>query len=251
MTAEMTPFQKTYEQNGFVELPGVMTPDELTNTHAEIEAIWARVDQTQDQQWLHWRDHAELGRVADRLDPVSKLSPYFAELMMSEKLRGPAEELLGGPVYVLKDKLIMKQPGTAGYGAHQDLPYWDNFGLGVDDTLTTAITLCDIGPEHGPLMLYPELHRDRMPADPRDPLDVDPEALKAHTPHHAPYKAGDAIYFHALVPHYSAANTAATPRTMYLVTYARDHGEHRKMIAGYRSQLDRVHAVHRREATTP
>lgn len=235
-----------YDTRGFWMEPAVLPMADIETMRAEGDRIWSSLDLSRDYDWVHWRGHEEEGRVADRLDPARLHSDVFADMCERPQLTELAEEILGGPVFVMKDKLIMKRPGTDGYGVHQDQAYWEGAGLEADETVTAAIALDDVTPAHGPIELYRGLHGERMPADPNDPLDVDPAALEGLIPDVMTMQAGDVVFFHAMTPHSSGPNVADTSRRLYLVTYALDKGNAQSVLASYTDYVVDSHRVHRR-----
>lgn len=233
-----------YFTDGFFHLRQALNDAYVQQIRDTWRSLWGAVDLKNAPPYVHWRDREDGTRVADRLDPVHDRSAFLRKLCDLDILRVPAEQLLGGPVFVLKDKLITKNPGTKGYGAHQDLPYWESAGLTADDILSVAIAMDDMTLEHGPIELFPRLHNALLPTDDTG-LDTDPTALNEHgSGHAAVMAAGDALYFHSLTPHQSATNIAATSRRIYMITYARDYGNRDEVISKYKSELSRVHAVH-------
>lgn len=235
--------QQHYSERGYLLRPGLYSDSDVAAMRDEAGRLWNDLDLSRAD--VHWRDHETLGRVADRLDPVRTHSTVFARMSHHPKMLALAEDLLGGPAFVLKDKLIMKRPGTAGYGAHQDFPYWSGIGLTSDQVLTALISLDDVTPAHGPIEIWPGLHHTTLPPHPHDPLDVDLASLVGRQPFAATVKAGDVVLFHALAPHASRTNRAAGDRRTYLVTYARDFGDPEAVIARYEAQLATVHKVHK------
>ena len=237
---------KTYIAEGFLHVRNALDDAWVEQIRNEWRCLWDSIDLNDAPDYVHWRDREDGPRVADRLDPVQERSAVLRELCELDALRLPAETLLGGSVFVLKDKLITKNPGTTGYGAHQDLPYWESAGLSADDVLSVAIAMDDMTPEHGPIELFPKLHKALLPTD-ESGLDTHPDALREQgSSYAAVMAAGDALYFHSLTPHRSATNRAATSRRIYMITYARDYGNREEVISNYKSELSRVHAVHTR-----
>lgn len=232
-----------YRRRGYATVAGLYGAQDIEAMRREGARLWEDVDL--DRPDVHWRKHATLGRIADRLDPVMTRSAMFNRIAHDPAMLSLTAEIVGGPAFVLKDKLIMKRPGTSGYGVHQDHAYWDHIGLSPDQVLTVMIALDDATPAHGPLEIYPGLQGARLPPHPEDPLDVDPAALEGHEPYVATIKAGDAVFFHALAPHASGPNRADSDRRIYLVTYARDLGDAAAMRALYNEGLAVVHKAHR------
>ncbi|MHA7859626.1 MAG: phytanoyl-CoA dioxygenase family protein [Henriciella sp.] len=239
--------RKEYQTNGFVRVNSAIDLETVHLLRDEWSALWQSIDLTNPPRFVHWRDKEDGSRVADRLDPVHTQSAVFRNLCESPAIRSHAELLLGGSVFVLKDKLISKKPGTTGYGAHQDMPYWETSGLSADDVLTVAISLDEVSVDHGPIELFAGRHRSRLEAD-SSGLDLSEAALKSiGTGYPALMSSGDALYFHSLVPHRSGTNQADTARRLYLITFARDSGNKEQALRAYQNDLARVHTAHQKE----
>ena len=237
-----------YAEEGYLQIRHALDQATIEELISEWQTLWEGINLEEAPTFVHWRDDTSGNRIADRLDPVQILSASFRSVCESSSVKQRAEELLGGPVVVLKDKLITKAPGTSGYSPHQDFPYWEGIGLEANDVLTAAIALDDVSYSHGPLELFAGRHLSRLSTD-ESGLDIDQRiADKLGEPYKATLTAGDVLYFHSLIPHQSAPNHAKTPRRMYLIAYARDCGNTLEMFQRYNDSLHRVHAVHRRNS---
>ena len=153
----------------------------------------------------------------DRLDPVIDLSPEFARAARSPRLRRIAADVLGGVPQLFKDRLILKQPGALGYGAHQDAAYWQGFGVALDAFVTAAICLDAASPDNGPIECTSGDHR-RLLTDPGVVADPEEDRLSAFTPLLA--APGDVLLIHSLTPHRSGPNRSADTRRILFFVYA-------------------------------
>ncbi|MDJ0825678.1 MAG: phytanoyl-CoA dioxygenase family protein [Rhodobacter sp.] len=84
-------------------------------------------------------------------------SDVVRELMTSDHLLAPVRDLIGPDLRLHTTKLNMK---SAGYGAavewHQDMAFYPHTN---DDVLAVGVMIDDMGPENGPLMVFPGSHR--------------------------------------------------------------------------------------------
>ncbi|HSF96633.1 MAG TPA: phytanoyl-CoA dioxygenase family protein [Thermohalobaculum sp.] len=84
-------------------------------------------------------------------------SQVVAGLMRSDHILAPVRDLIGPSVRLQTTKLNMK---SAGYGAavewHQD---WAFYPYTNDDVLAVGLIVDDMGPENGPLMVFPGSHK--------------------------------------------------------------------------------------------
>lgn len=210
---------EAYRCDGFVIAPGVLTTAEIEALRSESVRLLAELARDPTARHAHWRRHDRLGRIADRLDPVRTVSRAFAKIADDERLVATAASAIGEPATLFKDKLITKPPGTHGYGLHRDFAYWADLGIPADVFVTLFVVLDPCGAENGGIELFPARHTGELPADPNDPLDVDPRALEGAASVTPSLNAGDVLVFHGLTPHRSGPNRGAGPRRVYLPTY--------------------------------
>jgi ectoine hydroxylase len=89
----------------------------------------------------------------------------FARLARHPRLVGPAERLLGAPVYVYQSRLNLKaglaeRPPSSGYPWHQDFSTWHHRdGLPEPRAVVVFTFLDEVTPCNAPLMVVPASHR--------------------------------------------------------------------------------------------
>ena len=183
-----------YFEAGFVHCRGVLSEQTVEELRQEWRRLWDEVDPDKDEEGVHWRNHSAKVRVPDRLDPVMSRSAIYNKIALETMVREGAAKILGGNVFVLKDKLITKAPKTAGYDVHQDMPYWEETGIGSEDILTAAIAIDATTRDNGATAFYKEFHRSWLPTD-EVGLDTDPRALRHRSPDVIEMAPGDVVYF--------------------------------------------------------
>ena len=65
------------------------------------------------------------------------------QILESDAILGPLASLLGDEPSLFKDKLILRPPGTEGYGLHQDYAYYGWTGVPADQILAVQIAIDD------------------------------------------------------------------------------------------------------------
>ncbi len=209
-----------YVANGFCVVRGLFPADDVTSWRSECERLFRVVPASGG---LHarqqFRAHVAGGVVFDRLDPVIDLSTTFRRLADDERLMGLARSALGGAPVLLKDKLIVKAPGTMGYAMHQDYQYWVALGIPADAIVTIMVSIDAAGPHNGAPELFPGLHHQALPALPEEPRDIDESQMDLRRGEVIETAAGDVLLFHSLVPHRSGANHSSRDRRVVLFTY--------------------------------
>jgi ectoine hydroxylase-related dioxygenase (phytanoyl-CoA dioxygenase family) len=158
--------------------------------------------------------------ILERLDPVADISGLFDDLSQSQKLVRIAEMALGEPVTVLKDKIIYKWPGTAGYGLHRDEPYFGTSGVPGAELVSVSVALDPVRDNSGGIEFFPGQRRSQLPAPAQEGRDILRGALEGIAPVVPELDPGDLLFFDGLIPHCSDYNSGARSRRMYTATYA-------------------------------
>jgi ectoine hydroxylase-related dioxygenase (phytanoyl-CoA dioxygenase family) len=227
-----------YHRDGFAVVRGFLSGSEVARLRDECERIWSGLPVGKQNPRVQWREHVDGGRVADRLDPVIDLSAVLTALAEDPRILRAAGDLLAEDAVFFKDKLIMKRPGTLGYGLHQDYPYWEHLGAPADAYVTCFFALDSFDGPSGSTEMFPGLHRRRLPAPPEDPLDCDERAIDLTKGHALALDPGDVVFMHSLTPHRSPPNRSPQSRRVLIFTYTK--ARH----AGIRAIYDRGRQRH-------
>jgi hypothetical protein len=183
--------------------------------------------------WGHYAERTPVGPRICRTENVSACHDGIAALV-DGKLRARAETALDEPAVAFKDKLNYKQPGGAGYSTHQDqLAY-----PGVDRVVSILVAIDDCRVESGCLWLADGV-TELLPVDDRGV--VREEVASALTWFPAELTAGDAVLIDGLAPHYSQANDSASPRRVFIASYAptREHYDRARYYGERRELMQR------------
>lgn len=200
-----------YQQNGYIHVPGLLTPDEAAGYRAELHALAERMGPT-DGTWASMKD---AGTSLTHAHDVHFRSAAITRLLVDPRLTRIAQAIIGPNVQLHHNKFFIKPPerGSA-FPMHQDYPYFPH----RDHSMIAVIIHFDDAPEEkGCLRVYPGSHRlgplPAVGADHHQPGDLYP--LAGATP--IPAKAGDAIFFSYLLVHGSGLNLSDEPRTTLLI----------------------------------
>lgn len=201
-----------YAQREWTVVRNFLSGNELAKLRSEA----LRLQEAQDL--LEARGGLLLGdRRKDRIDPVSDVSSPIAGI--SVELAALAREVLGAPVKLVKDKLILKLPGSPGYSLHQDFAYYQGMGFKPDCACTIALFLDDSTDENGAIE-FAEGTGWKLLTPEGELQDPDPESFGSYLPCYG--AAGDALIFSTLVPHRSDRNHSTLPRRTIFFLYAVD-----------------------------
>lgn len=207
LTADQQGF---YREQGYIHLPGFLSPAEAAAYRAEVHAI-ARTTAARDATWASVKGGTQLTHCHD----VQFRSAAFTRLLVDERLTGVAQDIIGPNVQLHHTKMFVKPPEKGSpFPMHQDFPYFPH----RDHSMIAVILHFDDAPEEkGCLRVYPGSHKlGPLPAVGSDHhLPDDRFPLGEATP--LPAKAGDAIFFSYLLAHGSGLNVSDEPRTTLLV----------------------------------
>lgn len=207
----LTPEQKAfYDENGYVLVPGLFTPEEAAAYRAEVHAIDARQGET-NATWASVKGDTAIAHSHD----VHFKSGAFTRLLTDARLTGIAQDIIGPNVQLHHTKMFIKPPERGSpFPMHQDYPYFPH----RDHSMIAVILHFDDAPEEkGCLCAYPGSHKlGPLPAEGAD-HHVSQTDFPFEGATTIPAKAGDAIFFNYLTVHGSGINRSDEPRTTLLI----------------------------------
>ena len=211
---------RAYRALGVVMLQGFFDAGEVAALAAEADLLLGKYREGRiEARRVALRPAVDGAHIFERFDPVCDIAPACDALARHPDLLALVSGLIGGEPFLFKDKLIYKFPGDAGYGLHQDYPYYDLNEALKDRVVTVAIAIDEASGEAGGLQFYLKRHDRVQPAPPGDPRDCDPAALSDAEKCRVSLPPGGLVAFHTLTPHGSGANKTARMRRMLYLTY--------------------------------
>jgi ectoine hydroxylase-related dioxygenase (phytanoyl-CoA dioxygenase family) len=217
-----------YWRQGYLTAPSVLSEQQLVELRQEADRLVALCSAQPERyaRRIEWEvDHlAEehrkgMDKVIRKLEPISDLSPRFAELAFAEGIAGPAAAIFGGPVELFEDKLNLKLPGGSPYPWHQDwVCCWRAH---TDELITCFIYLEDADETNGCLQVIPGSHVGKpcLPFKPGSRFEIDPAYVDRDKAVPVPLKAGEMILFDPYLLHFSDLNRSRVPRRAIIYTY--------------------------------
>ncbi|MET9018491.1 phytanoyl-CoA dioxygenase family protein [Actinopolymorpha sp. NPDC004070] len=217
-----------YARDGCLVSRSVVAPDRLASLRREADRLLdlCTRDPERYRERIEWEvDHlapaarARMRGVIRKLEPISDLSPVFAELARDPAITSTAEAVLGGPVELFEDKLNLKLPGGSTYPWHQD---WSCcWRAHTDELVTCFVYLDDADETNGCLQVVPGSHAGKPthPFRAGGHFEVDPAAVPRDRIRPIPLRAGDMISFDSYLLHYSDLNRSTVPRMAIIYTY--------------------------------
>ncbi|HEY4092650.1 MAG TPA: phytanoyl-CoA dioxygenase family protein [Luteibacter sp.] len=225
--------------DGFIVLPGVFSPDEVSTLRAETERL---IEEPSPGLVL------EADGVAARsLNGPHLISPLMAGLMRSTKLLPVAEQILHEPVYLHQYKINMKRAFVGDqWEWHSDFWFWQaEDGMRAPHAITAAIFLDDVNDFNGPTLFVPGSHESVLRDEHHRTLEqatAPGEEWRTTTARDLKYslershlsreidangmvaakgQAGSVLVFHCNVLHASSANASPWDRRTIFISYNR------------------------------
>ena len=156
----LTPAQlDEYRETGGLVVEGRLSAADLDEIRRTIRGFFdIAATMTASDDRIDLEDSHRPGRPRiRRIKRPDTQAGVFRRLMYSDAILAPVRDLIGPDLRLHTTKLNMK---SAGFGAavewHQDLAFYPHTN---DDILAVGVMIDDMGPENGPLMIYPGTHR--------------------------------------------------------------------------------------------
>ncbi len=210
-----------YKDNGYLLVPGVLSPKEAAFYRKECHELAERLSATRnlDATWGSARESVAQAKdtVILHCHDVQFYSAAFSRLIVNVRLTEAAADIIGAPnVQLHHTKMFIKPPEKGSpFPMHQDHPYFPH----ERHSMIAAIIHFDDAPiEKGCVRVVPGSHK-------LGPLEHSSEG-GWHLPFEkypiesavaCPAKAGDVLYFSYLTIHGSGLNTSNEARTTLLI----------------------------------
>lgn len=215
-----------YRVDGYLLIPDVFRGEALEQLCAARDRVIARSGRA-------WNFHETEGGPVRAYNACHWDEPTFADLVVAPECLRPAQQILGGDVYLHQFKMNPKAPfgGSTGWGWHQDYVNWRDFdGMPENRAVNIAVLLDDATEVNGPLYLIPgsqhegALGQDRANKTPgltatevgEDDVRLLAEAAGIVS---ATAKAGAVLIFDPMIVHASAPNISPWTRHTVYLTY--------------------------------
>jgi len=147
----------------------------------------------------------------------------FRGLALNENIVGIVEQILGPDLKLFRNAVLLKPPqvGSA-KGAHQDSPYWPIEPMWL---CSCWFAFDDADEQNGCMGVIPGWHlRGPLPHRPvTDDFVIDESAYDMRDLVLAPVPAGGGLFFHSLLPHYTAPNRSDRWRRAIALSYMSSH----------------------------
>ena len=215
-----------FEEEGYLFLPDIFTPDEVAVMRGEVPRIFAQ------RRPENVRERT--GDVVRTAFATHTYDPTFATLARHPRMVEPVVQLLGGPTYIHQFKINAKAAFDGDqWQWHQDYGTWSNDDdMPGPHAMNVAVFLDDVTEFNGALMFIPRSHRLGVLEAGHDlqttsyPLwTIDNDTIRrlvAEGGLVAPKgRAGSVLMFHGNLVHASPGNLSPFDRTIVYVSLNR------------------------------
>jgi ectoine hydroxylase-related dioxygenase (phytanoyl-CoA dioxygenase family) len=204
-----------YQQQGYLHVKGLLSPEEAAEYRAECHRLAARTGNT-DATWSSVRSTAAGQQVKlTHCHDVQFYSAAFTRLLVDPRLMRVARGIIGPNVQLHHTKMFIKPPENGSpFPLHQDFPYFPHQNHSM---IAVIIHFDDAPVERGCVHVVPGSHKlgplESVGQDHHLPEDLYP--VENAVP--LPARAGDAIFMSYLLIHGSGVNRSREPRTTVLI----------------------------------
>lgn len=234
MPMELTRAQlAAYERDGYVVVEDLVSPSEVealqnrlrayTHGGRPLGSIKVQVE-PRIQRGEMKVDHP--GDGIRKVDGLVQEDDLFQRLGLHESIVGIMQQILGPDLKMFRNSLLMKPPevGSA-KGMHQDSPYWPIEPMAL---CSCWFALDDATAENGCMAVIPGWHgKGALPHLPvTDDYVIDPQYYDMSQAVLAPVRAGGGLFFHSLLPHYTAPNRSSRWRRAIALSYMSARSRH-------------------------
>jgi ectoine hydroxylase-related dioxygenase (phytanoyl-CoA dioxygenase family) len=227
MTKSITAEQlDAYRRDGYLIVEDLLSAEELTAlrerlreyTHGgrSADKLAIQVEPRVARGELHV-DHP--GDGIRKIDYLVQHDDQFRKLGLHPNIVGIIAQILGPDIKLFRNTLLLKPPEVGSQkGWHQDSPYWP---IEPMELCSCWFPLDDATPENGCMVVLPGWQtRGPLPhINVTDDFVIDPECLDMSQGVMAPMRAGSGLFFHSLLPHYTAPNRSQNWRRAIALSY--------------------------------
>ena len=225
----MTTELQAYQQNGFLLIRSVFSPEEIDIFQWEAHRMVDHAFQTCQNLNLDPGYNLRFEMLPNdqpwKVDPFISVSPLLATVVTDRRIMDRLSSVYDGYEGVLfKDKLIFKPADSHGNGIHQDYNWWQGFPKSL---LTVAVALDNTSRENGCTEFWTGYQQGFLHQSNTFDGQISRDWIAKQQHIYAEMQAGDIAIFSCFTPHAAAANKSSQPRRMIFLSYNNSQdGEH-------------------------
>jgi len=241
-----------YQTDGYIVVEDALSPETVDRvktrlreyTHGDREAtgFQSQLEPAVERGEVTVEDEGDAVRKFEGLGMVER-DDVFRSAAEHETIVDTTAQLLGPNLKLLRSAAMFKPPAVGSEkGFHQDAAYYP---IQPMDHVTVWIALDEATTENGCMNVVPGAHKDGLLG--HEAVEYDTDIVIADRDFErsdavpVPMDAGDALFTHCLVPHFTAPNTTETWRRALIMSYMDARSRFTKSGAERPDWVDSVH----------
>ena len=217
---------ESYDRDGFVIVEKLLLPDEVT---ALQDRLWEYTHGDRSTKSLRiqveprvTRGEMNVNHPGDgirKIDGLVESDDLYRCLATHPNILGVIKQILGSDLKMFRNALLLKPPEVGSQkGMHQDSPYWPIEPMSLC-SCWYAVDTATV--ENGCMGVLPGGHRNGPLPHERvtDDFIVEEGQYSFDDMILAPVPAGGGLFFHSLLPHYTAPNLSDSWRRAIALSY--------------------------------
>ncbi|PSP94698.1 phytanoyl-CoA dioxygenase family protein [Halobacteriales archaeon QS_4_62_28] len=243
---------RQYQSEGYLVVENALSPEtvdrvktrlrEYTHGDREPEPFQHQIEPAVQRGEIEIEDEGDAVRKFEGLGMVQE-DDVFRAVAEDETLVAAATQLLGPNLKLLRSAAMFKPPEVGSEkGFHQDAAYYP---IQPMDHVTVWIALDEATTANGCMNVVPGAHKNGIMG--HEAVEYDTDIVIADRDFDksdavpVPMDAGDALFTHCLMPHYTAPNTTETWRRALIMSYMRSRSRFTKSGDERPDWVDSVH----------
>ncbi|MBK36973.1 MAG: phytanoyl-CoA dioxygenase [Gemmatimonadetes bacterium] len=217
---------EAYGRDGFAIVENLLTPAEVTALQDRVRE-YTHGDRSTEKLWIQTEPRVTRGemKVDHPGDGIRKIGglvegdDLYNDLGKHPNIVGVIQQILGSDIKMFRNAMLLKPPEVGSQkGMHQDSPYWSIAPMDLCSCWYAVDTAME---ENGCMGVLPGGHkRGPLPhVRVTDDFVVDENAYSFDEMILAPIPAGGGLFFHSLLPHYTAPNQSDRWRRAIALSY--------------------------------
>ncbi len=215
-----------YRRDGYLVVEDLIAPEEVAALAGRVRE-YTHGGRPRDRLYVQVEPRVERGELAvahpgdaiRKIDGLVQRDDLFHRLGFDPRMLAVLEPILGPDIKLFRNSLMLKPPEVGSQkGWHQDSPYWP---IEPMELCSCWLPLDDATPENGCMTVLPGGHRlGPLPhVNVTDDYVIAPEAVDSAGAVDTPMRAGSGLFFHSLIPHYTAPNRSSRWRRAMVLSY--------------------------------
>jgi len=215
-----------YERGGFLTIEGLLSEEEVAALQARLRE-YTHGDRSTDELRIQVEPRVERGELQvehpgdgiRKIDGLVQHDDLYRKLGTHPNILSVIDQILGPDIKLFRNAMLLKPPDVgSAKGMHQDSPYWP---IRPMELCSCWFAIDEATTENGCMGVLPGGHRKgELPHEHiTDDFVVKQECYDINDLVLAPLKAGGGLFFHSLLPHYTAPNRSQNWRRAIALSY--------------------------------